>query len=91
MLLTAYKINNVIKAYGEQLRQELSSHVKKTDAKPAPNRIDVSARTRRKGTIEKIISCVVERITRCADHEPVEKDLPHNLNNEGGAPPPAFD
>jgi len=80
MVISAYQINNVLRVYGNQLRQSMiSSRPEDTDTN-APERIGISAKTRR----NTIIDDIIERITQSAPHNNVEKEVFNKLESEHG-------
>jgi hypothetical protein len=84
MVISAYQINNVLRVYGNQLRQSMiSSRPEDTDTN-APERIGISAKTRRNTIIDDITSNIIERITQSAPHNNVEKEVFNKLESEHG-------
>jgi hypothetical protein len=69
MLISTYQVNNVLRVYGEQLRQNrLSDNEKSGDAR-SPDKIDISSEAKRKAIVDKIASDIVDRITQFGPHE----------------------
>jgi hypothetical protein len=75
MVISAHHINNVLRVYGEQLRQSMISNRPKSTDTNTPERISISAKTRRETIIDNIISNIIERITQFATHDNVEKEV----------------
>ena len=84
MLITAYQVNNVLRVYGDQLRQgRISSRPKNTDAGP-PDRISISTKARRETIIDNITANIVDKITQYGPFDKVEKEVFEKLENEYG-------
>jgi hypothetical protein len=82
MLISAYHINNVLRVYGEQLRQSMiSNRPESTDTK-VPDGIDISAKSRRKTIIDDITANIIERITQFVLHDNVKKEVFKKLRSE---------
>jgi hypothetical protein len=82
MLISAYHINNVLRVYGEQLRQSMiSNRPESTDTK-VPDGIDISAKSRRKTIIDDITANIIERITQFVPHDNVKKEVFKKLRSE---------
>ena len=85
MVISTYRVNNVLRVYGDQLRQSrLSSKEKGGDIR-SPDKINISSEAKRKAIIDKIASDIVDKITRYGPHENVEKDVFKQLEDEYGA------
>ena len=84
MILSAYHVNNVLRVYGDQLRQsKISSRPK--NANPAlPDRISISSNARRKTVIDNITSNIIDKITQFGPQANVEKEVCEKLENEYG-------
>jgi hypothetical protein len=61
MVISAHHINNVLRVYGEQLRQSMISNRPKSTDTNTPERISISAKTRRETIIDNIISNIIEK------------------------------
>ena len=85
MVISAYQVNNVLRVYGDQLRQNRISSRTKIGNNRTPDKISISAEAKRKVLIEKVSSDIVERITQHGPHEEVEKEVFHKLEDEYGA------
>ena len=85
MVISTYQVNNVLRVYGEQLRQNrLSGKEKDGDAR-SPDKIDISSEAKRKAIVDKIASDIVDRITQFGPHENVEKEVFKKLEDDYGA------
>ena len=85
MVISTYQVNNVLRVYGEQLRQNrLSGKEKDGDAR-SPDKIDISSEAKRKAIVDKIASDIVDRITQFGPHENVEKEVFRKLEDDYGA------
>jgi hypothetical protein len=85
MVISTYQVNNVLRVYGEQLRQnKLSGKEKGGDAR-LPDKIDISSEAKRKAIVDKIASDIVDRITQFGPHENVEKEVFKKLEDDYGA------
>ena len=84
MVISAYHVNNVLRVYGVQLRKGMiSSRPEGTDSN-TPDRIGISAKTRRDTIIDDIISNIIERITQFGPHDNTEKEVFSKLESEHG-------
>jgi hypothetical protein len=85
MVISAYHVNNVLRVYGDQLRQsKISNRAKNTDSS-TPDRISISSTARRKTIIENITNNIINKITQYGPHNYVEKEVFEKLENEYGA------
>ena len=85
MVISAYQVNNVLRVYGDQLRQhKISGRPKSGNTRP-PDKISISAEAKRKSIIDNVASNIIERITQYGPHEDVEKEVFQKLENEYGA------
>ena len=84
MVISAYQVNNVLRVYGEQLRQNRVSNRSANDDNSSADRISISAGAKRKAIIEKIASGIVDRISQYGPHDNVEKEVFEKLGNEYG-------
>ena len=86
MVISAHHINNVLRVYGDQLRQSMiSSRSECTDTNTS-ERISISAKTRRETILDDIISNIIERITQSVPHDNIEKEVFKKLKSEHGNP-----
>ena len=84
MVISAYQVNNVLRVYGDQLRQSMiSNRLEGTDTN-TPDRISISAKSRRETIIDDITSNIIERITQSGPHDNVEKEVFKKLENKHG-------
>lgn len=84
MLLSAYQVNNVLRVYGDQLRQSRISNRPKNLESGLPDKISISAKARRKTIIDNITSNIIDKITQYGPHDKVEKEVFEKLENEYG-------
>jgi hypothetical protein len=85
MVISAYQVNNVLRVYGDQLRQGRFSIRPKTGDTRSPDMVSISAGAKRKAVIDKVTSNVIERIAQYGPQENVEKEVFQKLENEYGA------
>jgi len=84
MMITAYQVNNVLRVYGDQLRQgRVSGRPKNTNA-GLPDRISISTKARRQTIIDNITANIVDKITQYGPYDKVEKEVFEKLENEYG-------
>jgi len=84
MLISAYQVNNVLRVYGDQLRQgRVSIRQKNTDAS-LPDKISISTKARRKTIIDNITANIVDKITQYGPFDKVEKEVFEKLEDECG-------
>ena len=84
MVLSAYQVNNVLRVYGDQLRQSKISSRPKNANSTLPDRISISSNARRKTIIDNITSNIIDKITRFGPQDNVEKEVFEKLENEYG-------
>lgn len=84
MLISAYQVNNVLRVYGDQLRQSRISNRPNSNDAGSPDKISISANARRKTIIENITSNIIDKITEYGPHDNVEKEVFTKLENEYG-------
>lgn len=84
MVISAYQVSNVLRVYGDQLRQNRISNRPKGSETRSPDSIDISAKAKRKAIIDKIASEIVDRITEHGPHNNVEKEVFERLEDEYG-------
>ena len=83
-MITAYQVNNVLRVYGDQLRQgRVSIRPKNTDPSLS-DRISISTKARRKTIIDNITTNIVNKITQYGPFDKVEKEVFEKLENEYG-------
>jgi hypothetical protein len=85
MVISAYHVNNVLRVYGDQLRQsKISSRLNNIDPSK-PDRISISSNARRKTIIDNITTNIINKITQYGPHDNVEKEVFEKLEDEYGA------
>jgi hypothetical protein len=84
MILSAYHVNNVLRVYGDQLRQSKISSRPKNANSAVPDRISISSNARRKTIIDNITSNIIDKITQFGPQATVEKEVFEKLENEYG-------
>ncbi len=84
MVISAYQANNVLRVYGDQLRQSMISNQPESTDTNTPDRISISPKTRRVTIIDDIISNIIERLTQLGPHDNVEKEVFKKLESEHG-------
>jgi len=85
MVISLYQVNNVLRVYGDQLRQNRIPNRSKNGGARSPDRISISAEAKRKTIIDKITSDIVNKITQYGPNNDVEKEVFKKLENEYGA------
>lgn len=85
MVISAYQVNNVLRVYGDQLRQTKISSRPKVSGNRSPDKISISMEAKRKAIINKISSNIVEKITSYGPQASVEKEVFQKLENEYGS------
>ncbi|MDY7037520.1 MAG: DVU0524 family FlgM-associated protein [Thermodesulfobacteriota bacterium] len=77
MVISAYQVNNVLRVYGDQLRQSRISTRSNHANTRAPDTINISAEAKRKAIVDKIANDIVDKITQ---YDP--QDSHNNIKNE---------
>lgn len=85
MVISTYQVNNVLRVYGEQLRQNKTLNRPADVNTRSPDRISISVEAKRKTIVDKIASGIVDKITRYGPEDNVEKEVFQKLENEYGA------
>jgi len=86
MPISPHQLNNVLRVYGDQLCQtRISKQPAGADA-GEPQRIGISAKTRREAIIDGIASNIIKRITQSKSHDKPAAAVFENLENEHGKP-----
>ena len=86
MVISANQINNVLRVYGDQLRQSMiSDRPVDTDT---PDRIRTSAKIRRETIVDDIISNIIKRINQFGPQDHVENETFKKPESEHGKPWP---
>jgi len=86
MLISTYHINNVLRVYGDQLRQSMISNRSADIHTNTAEGISISAKTRSKTIINDIVSNIIERITQLGPHDNIEKEVFKTLESEHKEP-----
>ncbi|UCH00554.1 MAG: hypothetical protein JSU78_00835 [Deltaproteobacteria bacterium] len=84
MVITPYQINNVLRVYGTQLRQNRALNRLKDSNTRIPDRISISADAKRQAIVGKIASDIVDKISQYGPHDSVEKEVFKKLEDEYG-------
>jgi len=84
MVIDSYKVNNVLRVYGDQLRQ--SKAVRKTGecSESGTDRVDVPGGAKRKALIERIAATIVDKILQEGPGDDLEKEMFQKLQEEYG-------
>lgn len=85
MVISAYQINNVLRVYGDQLRQNSISTRSNSSNTRSPDRISISDEARRKAIVGRVATDIVDRITQHGPLDSVEKEVFEKLETEYGA------
>lgn len=86
MVISAHHVNNVLRVYGNLLRQSMISNRSEGTDTNNPERISISAKTRRETIIDGIISNIIERITQLGPRDNVKKEVFKSLETKHGNP-----
>lgn len=86
MVISAHHVNNVLRVYGNLLRQSMISNRSEGTDTNTPERISISAKTRRETIIDGIISNIIERITQLGPRDNVKKEVFKSLETKHGNP-----
>lgn len=84
MVISAYHVNNVLRVYGDQLRQSKLSNKPKNAKISSTEKIHISDKAKRKAIVNKIASEIIEKITNFGPDENIEEEISKNLENEYG-------
>jgi hypothetical protein len=79
-------VNNILRVYGDQLRQSRISTRPNNSETGSPDRISISDKAKRRIIVNKIASDIVEKITNFEPQDNVEGEVSKNLKNEYGVP-----
>lgn len=85
MVIPVYQVNNVLRVYGEQLRQNKGLNNLDAIHGREPDKISISSEARRKTIVDKISSEIVGRISRYGPNDDVEKEIFKRLEDQYGA------
>ena len=84
MVISAYQVNNVLRVYGDQLRQNRTLNRPKAKDAGTPDKINISSEAKRQAIIDKISETIVERITDFGPNDNIEKEVFKKLEDEYG-------
>jgi hypothetical protein len=82
MVIAAYQVNNVLRVYGDQLRQGRAVRRPGQTPHSSTDRLEISGGARRKALIEKFASKIVDKILQDGPREEVEKEVFQKLQDE---------
>jgi len=85
MVISTHQVNNVLRVYGDQLRQSRVSSKSKTGNAQSADKITISAEAKRKAIVDKIASDIVDRISHYGPQDSMEKEVLEKFENEFGA------
>jgi hypothetical protein len=85
MVIASYQVSNVLRVYGDQLRQ--GKTVRKTGEWPhtSADRVEISGGAKRKALIDRIASTIVDKILQEGPRDDMEKEVFQKLQEEYGA------
>ena len=83
MELSAFQINNVIRVYKDQLRQNKMGRLTAENGF-SPDQVNISAEAKRKIVTDKIASGIVDKIAQCGPQDTNEKEVFEKLENGYG-------
>jgi hypothetical protein len=86
MLISPHQVNNVLRVYGDQLCQSRISNEPECADVKEPERISISAKTRRETIIDDIASNIIKKITQSEPHDTAETGVFQNLESEHDTP-----
>ena len=86
MAISAHHINNVLRVYGDQIRQSMISDRPEDIDTNALDRIGISANSRRETIIDDITSNIIERIAQSRPHDNIEKEIFKTIKSEHEKP-----
>jgi len=85
MVIPLYQVNNVLKVYGDQLRQNWTLNTPKVENSRKPDTINISSEAKRRVIVDKVSSEIVGRITKYGPNDDVEKEIFKKLEDQYGA------
>ena len=85
MVISSYHVNNVLRVYGDQLRQGRNSDGSQDSEKGSLDGISISDRAKRRVIVNKIASDIVEKIMNFGPEENIEEEVSNTLEDEYGA------
>ncbi len=86
MPISPHQVNNVLRVYGDQLRQTRITKQPAGVDTDEPQRIGISAKTRREAIIDGIAANIIKRITQSESHNKTAAAVFGNLENEHEKP-----
>jgi len=84
MIISAYQVNNVLRVYGDQLRQGGISNRPKNNNTPSPDKVSISEGARRQSIGDMIASNIIEKITQNGPDDNFENKMFEQLDNGQG-------
>ena len=84
MVISSYHVNNVLRVYGDQLRQGRNSDGSSDSEKGSLDRISISDRAKRRVIVNKIASDILEKITNFGPEENIQEEVSKNLEEKYG-------
>ena len=85
MVIPLYQVNNVLKVYGDQLRQNWTLNTPKVENSRQPDTINISSEAKRRVIVDKVSSEIVGKITKYGPNDDVEKEIFKKLEDQYGA------
>ncbi|MDQ7838077.1 MAG: DVU0524 family FlgM-associated protein [Thermodesulfobacteriota bacterium] len=87
MTITNYHIQNVIRAYGQQIsRTHNLNKVQRTEEQEQLDRISISAEAKKRQVIKDIASEVIDKLTHKQNWSGFEREILNKLSQEYGRP-----
>jgi hypothetical protein len=86
MVISSYQVNNVLRVYGDQLRQGKATRKIGNAPHSAADRLELSTDAKRKALIDRIATKIVDKILQEGPGEEMEKEVFKKLQDEFGAP-----
>ncbi|MDD5452537.1 MAG: hypothetical protein PHT49_11640 [Desulfovibrionales bacterium] len=87
MTITNYHIQNVIRAYGQQIsRTHNPNKVQRTEEQEQLDRISISAEAKKRQVIKDIASEVIDKLTHKQNWSGFEREILNKLSQEYGRP-----
>jgi hypothetical protein len=85
MVIPLYQVNNVLRVYGDQLRQNWILNTPKVENSRQPDTINISSEAKRRVIVDKVSSEIVGKITKYGPNDDVEKEIFKKLEDQYGA------
>ena len=86
MVISTYQINNVLRVYGNQLRQGRISSQTNSRSQRTPDMVTISAGNKRDAVIEKVSTDMLDRIAKNGPQSHDEQQVFQQLQDEYGQP-----